>query len=341
MGTNPVATTTPGAPAQATPGSTVVAPLVNTVRALFTPPQATPTTQTVQTLQTAQPPAAPVARDAGAPATTTAQLPAGMSAQSAQGMPVATTAQQPGAGTVPATPQQHTAPMPATATQAQRADAVPAPAGNPAADRAGIPMQAPAPAQVAVPAAPQGATLLAAVPVAAAIAQAQTGQQVAGNTQIAGNTQASAPVAGEKGGPSRAELPMVGVYTADGPGLRRRERMKVGAQQLGEWLVAFAQGRPHLVRPHDDTPNEITRAFQWLFWTLAIVAYGCLGLVLVSFLLSFGDIPAAPAMRRWTGEFALAGLVAAVGAWWLGRRILGPGAAPDPRARGTGRPPAA
>ncbi|MCD9029472.1 hypothetical protein LDO26_14855 [Luteimonas sp. BDR2-5] len=225
-----------------------------------------------------------------------------------------------------------------TAAQPQRADAGFVPAGTQAADRGAVPMQAPA-TQAAVPNAPQGATLLAAVPVATTIAQTPAGQQVAGNTQIAGNTQSTAPVAGEKGGPSRAELPMVGVYTAEGPELRRRNRIKVGAQQLGEWLVAFAHGRPHLVRPRDDTPNEITRAFQWLFWTLAIVAYGCLGLVLVSFLLSFGDIPAAPAMRRWTGEFALAGLVAAVGAWWLGRHILAPHAAPRTGST-AGKPPA-
>jgi len=88
-------------------------------------------------------------------------------------------------------------------------------------------------------------------------------------------------------------------------------------------MLAAAQGRLHLMRPYDDdTPRQVAKVFQQMFWVLAIVAYGCLGLVLVSFLLSLGELPAAPTLRRWTGEFAWAGLLAALGAWWLGRQLM-------------------
>ncbi|WP_310238323.1 hypothetical protein [Luteimonas terrae] len=208
--------------------------------------------------------------------------------------------------------------------QPARTDAAFAPAGNPSADRAAVPQQAQPPVQANTPSAPQGAALLAAVPLATTVAQAPVAQQLAGNpqAQASGN-----PIAGtaslDAGGPVRAELTGTGTYTLDGPGLRRRGRLKAGAQELGQWMLAAAQGRLHLVRPRDDdTPREVAKAFQWLFWVLAIVAYGCLGLVLVSFLLSFGDLPTAPTLRRWTGEFAWAGLLAAVGAWWLGRQLM-------------------
>ncbi|MCD9098921.1 hypothetical protein [Luteimonas fraxinea] len=219
--------------------------------------------------------------------------------------------------------QTSSVPVPQQA-QPARTDAAFAPAGNPAADRAGVPQQAQPPVQPNVPSAPQGAALLAAVPLATTVAQAPVAQQLAGNpqAQVSGS-----PIAGtaslDAGGPVRAELTGAGTYTLDGPGLRRRGRMKVGAQELGQWMLAAAQGRLHLMRPYDDdTPRQVAKVFQQMFWVLAIVAYGCLGLVLVSFLLSLGELPAAPTLRRWTGEFAWAGLLAAIGAWWLGRQLM-------------------
>lgn len=338
--------------------SHLVSTLGNVVRSILSPPVATPpvappassgnastaptgvgsvpqsvanaATQVVRTVANALPTTAPSsaqplnAQSAGAlqpQAASMSQAPAGLqaSAQTAQqtaAQPQATT-QQP----APANAQASQAP-PAQPAQAQRADAAFAPPGNTAADRAALPQQAQAPMQPGVPSAPQGATLVAAVPLATTVAQAPVAQQLAGNpqAQATGN-----PLAGtaalDAGSPARAELTGTGTYTAEGPGLRRRERMKVGARQMGQWMLAAAQGRLHLVRPHDDSRHEAERVFQWLFWVLAIVAYGSLGLVLVAFLLSFGELPAAPTLRRWTGEFAFAGLLAAVGAWWLGRQL--------------------
>lgn len=354
---------TPGAPPTASPGTMAVtgspsgaAPGLGTMPANV----ANAAANVVRTVATALPGAPPPIAQAANPVTaqaTSAQPPTGpiQSAQAqaplqAQAMPAqqpATSMQamaqapQPQAGQPQAqstsTLAQQAAPA-AVPQQAQpgRTDATLAPPGNPAADRAAIPQQAQVPVQPGVPGAPQGAALLAAMPLATAVTQAPVAQQLAGNpqAQAPGN-----PVAGtsalDAGGPVRAELTGTGTYTMDGPGLRRRERMKVGAQQMGAWMLAMAQGRLHLVRRHDDdTPREVAKAFQWLFWVLAIVAYGCLGLVLVSFLLSFGELPSAPAMRRWTGEFALSGLLAALGAWWLGRQLTrAQRAPPDPIRR--------
>lgn len=329
---------TPGVPPPASPGSTlglgtvpgnVANAAANVVRTVANalpgaPPSIAQAANPVTAQATsAQPPTGPM-QSAQAPLQAQA-MPAQQPATSMQSMAQAPQPQagQPQAQSTSTLPQQATQAAVPQQAQPGRTDAALAPPGNPAADRAAIPQQAQVPVQPGVPGAPQGAALLAAVPLATAVMQAPVAQQLAGNpqAQAPGN-----PVAGtsslDAGGPARAELTGTGTYTMDGPGLRRRERMKVGARQMGAWMLAMAQGRLHLVRPYDDdTPREVARAFQWLFWVLAIVAYGCLGLVLVSFLLSFGELPSAPAMRRWTGEFALSGLLAAVGAWWLGRQL--------------------
>jgi len=314
----------PGTPGSAAGAASTPSNLVNTaadvVRTVATTLSGVPQTAAQTTPQTsaAQPQPAGPMQSAQTQALPGQQSTMQALAQAPQPQTTAQTAQQ-GANTLA---QPSTAvPVPLQA-QPGRADAAFAPPGNTAADRAALPQQAQAPMQPGVPSAPQGATLVAAVPLATTVAQAPVAQQLAGNpqAQATGN-----PLAGtaalDAGSPARAELTGTGTYTAEGPGLRRRERMKVGARQMGQWMLAAAQGRLHLVRPHDDSRHEAERVFQWLFWVLAIVAYGSLGLVLVAFLLSFGELPAAPTLRRWTGEFAFAGLLAAVGAWWLGRQL--------------------
>jgi len=346
-GTSPPASSSPGAAPGTAPGlgntpglaqglgnlpgnvANTAANLVRTVAsALPGAPTAVPQAANPVATQTLsnQQPTGPMQ---SAPAQTLAQsqaVPAQQPATSAQAMaqaPQPQTAQTPPQSASTLSQQTSSVPVPQQ-TQPARADAAFAPAGNPAADRAGVPQQAQPPVQPNVPSAPQSAALLAAVPLATTVAQAPIAQQLAGNpqAQVSGG-----PIAGtaslDAGGPVRAELTGAGTYTLDGPGLRRRGRMKVGAQELGQWMLAAAQGRLHLMRPYDDdTPRQVAKVFQQMFWVLAIVAYGCLGLVLVSFLLSLGELPAAPTLRRWTGEFAWAGLLAAIGAWWLGRQLM-------------------
>ncbi|MFL6588487.1 MAG: hypothetical protein ACJ8GV_16595 [Luteimonas sp.] len=338
----------PGAPASNAPGSstgighaslnagslpagvvstaaTVVSTVANTLTGA---PQSVPqagnqiTAQAASTQQPTGPMQASLPQTSAVPAQQPAVMPQ-TSAQAAQPQPQPqpqfAQLQPQAASTLP---QQATSvPVPQQMVPA-RTDAPFAPPGNPATDRAAVPQQAQAPVQTNAQSVP-AAALLAAAPLAATVAQAPVTQQLAGNPQA----QAGTPIAGtaslDAGGPVRAELTGAGIYTLDGPGLRRRGRMKVGAQELGQWMLAAAQGRLHLMRPYDDdTPRQVAKVFQQMFWVLAIVAYGCLGLVLISFLLSLGELPAAPMLRRWTGEFAWAGLLAAIGAWWLGRQLM-------------------
>lgn len=314
------------ASAAAVPGRALAAAVAQapaTAQAPASLPASTSATPLTAQPATAPPPATQTA------ATSAAPPPAAPAATAAPAAPPPAGATQP----APATPPTGLPHPVAQAAPPMRTDAAPGMV-PPGQDRAmampAAPVAPSLPQATPAPAAPQGASLLAVAAPLAAVMQAPAGQQVAGNPQIAGNPQASAPLAGAIGGPARAELTPTGVYTAEGPGLRRRERMRVGAREIGAWMLALRDGRLHLVRPQDDTPREVARAFQWLFWVLALVAYGCLALVLGSFLLSFGELPSAPVMRRWTGEFALAGLVAAGGAWWLARRLAPAARRADP-----------
>lgn len=325
----------PGPPAQAgmAAGPTTAGPALAPVLAQATalPGRAVPAT-TASLAGTAPAPVAAPASAAAATTTAGVQSPGGPLAQALQSTPAApnVSAAAPASTTTTAAVPMPSMPAPAApptpsgpGLQAGRGEGVPGAPQAPAA-----PQQAP-PAQAPSPAVPAGPGPLAAPLVAAAALQAPAGTAVAGAASPAGNPQATAPVAGDLGGPSRAELIATGVYTAEGPGLRRRQRMRIGPEAIGAWLLALRQGQPLLVRPHDDARREVARAMQWVFWTLALVAYGCLAVVLAGFLLVDGDILTAPALRRWSGELALIGLAAAAGAWWFARALARP-ARPGP-----------
>lgn len=324
----------PGPPAQAAtaamPSTTGPAPPSALAQATALAGRAVPAaTAAAPALAGAAP--TPVAAPASAampPATAGVQSPAGLQGPAqpptlaaplpSAAAPAATTA---AAASTPTAPVATTPPVPAgPGLQAGRGEAVSA-APPPAMDRAVAP---PAPATQALAQATPAGPGLAAVPLAVAALQAPAGTAVANAVAPAGNPQATAPVAGDLGGPSRAELIATGVYTAEGPGLRRRQRLRIGPEAIGAWLLALRQGQPLLVRPYDDTPREIARAMQWVFWTLALVAYGCLAAVLATFLLASGEPIVAPTLRRWSGELALVGLAAAAGAWWFARALTRP-----------------
>lgn len=321
----------PGPPAQAgmAAGPTTAGPALSPAlaQAAALPGRAVPATTASLAGTAPAPVAAPVS---AAPAAMTAgvQSPGGPLAQALQSMtaapnasaaaPAATTTAT--AASIPTMPAPAAPPAPSgPALQAGRSEGVPV-----APHATAAPQQAAPPAQTPAPAVPAGPGLLAAPLVAAAALQAPAGTAVAGAASPAGNPQATAPVAGDLGGPARADLIATGVYTAEGPGLRRRQRMRIGPEAIGAWLLALRQGQPLLVRPHDDARREVARAMQWVFWTLALVAYGCVAMVLAGVLLVSGDTVAAPVLRRWSGELALIGLAAAAGAWWFARALARP-----------------
>lgn len=184
------------------------------------------------------------------------------------------------------------------------------------------PGTAPTPAAAAL----AGSTTAAAAPAPAAV-------------NVAGNAAAAAPLAAaqaaearnvhnpmavnDRGTPPR---PDAAGYTGEGPqrrGLDRNARTLPGG--LSTLLLALgAQGHTGASgRDPANVERELREAMmQWLFWLLAIVAYGCLAFAIVA-LLPAGSQALGETSRTWTGGSALIGLFTAVAAWWVARK-LGP-----------------
>ncbi|MBB1473378.1 MULTISPECIES: hypothetical protein [unclassified Luteimonas] len=200
-----------------------------------------------------------------------------------------------------------------------RGDALPA--GLARADAAG-PLQATLPgnasastlAAAAAATAAVGATLAT-----AATAPALPAAQGADARNVAGLAIA------DRGQAVRAES-MSGTYTGEGP---QRRRLRRGGRalpgSLSALLVAMgAQGRTSGAgRDAREVERELqAAAMQWLFWLLAIIAYGCVAFAIVGLLPSgSGSAASAVSGRGWSGGFAIAGLVAAGGAWWFARHL--------------------
>jgi len=192
----------------------------------------------------------------------------------------------------------------------QRAAAAPIPlAGTLAATTAANP---PATTHAAAMAATAAGTTMATPPAAQAATQAVEARS------------ASPLIAADRGQVvSRADI--AGTYTGEGPhrrGLRRAARALPGG--LSGLLVALgAQGSTGAGRDPAAAERELRAAMmQWLFWLLAVIAYGCVAFAVIGLLPpgSLGGGAGTPVDNRaWTGGFALAGLVAAVGAWWFAR----------------------
>lgn len=263
-----------------------------------------------------------------------AQLP--QQAQLPAAVPRADIARQ--AGMPPAQPGQ--APR-AEAPQAlpPRAESVPVPRGEAtAADRTGMLQRA---AAGPMPLAAQAATVAN---------QAAVSQAALTTAAAAGTTMATAPAATQaanQAADSRGVNPLIaadraqvaarpdiaGTYTGEGPyrrGLRRAARALPGG--LSTLLMALgAQGHAGASGRDPAAAERELRAalMQWLFWLLAVIAYGCLAFAVIGLLPPGslgGAAPAAGGGRAWAGGFAIAGLVAGLGAWWFARGM----------ARGTG-----
>ncbi len=113
-------------------------------------------------------------------------------------------------------------------------------------------------------------------------------------------------------------------HTLDGL-LRRplRGRMRTMPQGLARLLWAMGMmGAPTTRDGEAAAERDIQRVMQWLFWMLAVIAYGCLGVALVALVGSnghmFRDVAAG---RSYTAWLALFGLVTGTFAWWVARRL--------------------
>ncbi len=349
----------PGAAIPAAPGivaqvvasaTTALRTAISAVLPAATPPP--PSSAAVATTSTALPQAA-----AAVPAATTTALLAGRipaaavatppstTPLSATALPASTPGTPPGAASGPATlratPDVVATPMAPGATRPT--DAIAPPVGRPDAAAAGRSDQAPRAA--GAPAAASSAMSSATQATAAAVAGTTAATAGVGGMPSAvapGQSPGGAPgvqlaAGGDRLGPQRADVVMVGVYTADGPGRRRLRRgVRVLPPRMTSWLLTMGPGGRLLAVSRSEEAAEeqavLAAAMQWTFWTLAIVAYACLGLGLgIVALLPAGSVLPADDHRRWMGGFALAGLAAAAGAWWLGRRLARRGVASGPQ----------
>lgn len=121
---------------------------------------------------------------------------------------------------------------------------------------------------------------------------------------------------------ARGDVPLgAPIYIGDGPWRRRSRRLaKALPAQLTRWLqqagVLGHQGAPASA----ESENELGFHLRWMYWTLAIVAYGCLALALTALVQSHVDVvvvrrppPVAPLLGI--------GAAAAVAAWWVAKRM--------------------
>jgi len=65
--------------------------------------------------------------------------------------------------------------------------------------------------------------------------------------------------------------------------------------------------------------REASRAMQWMFWILTLIAYGCLAGAIIVFAGSDGRLADSMADRNSTAALAMCGLAAGVIAWGMGR----------------------
>ncbi|MBJ6981799.1 hypothetical protein [Luteimonas sp. MC1572] len=181
-------------------------------------------------------------------------------------------------------------------------------------------------------------TALAATAAGATMATSATPQALPVN-QAADARNAAGLTVADRGQAIRSDA-MTGTYTGEGP-LRRRLRRGASALpgSLSTLLAAMgAQGRTSGAGQDARAMERELQAaaMQWLFWLLAIIAYGCVAFAVIGLMPpGAGTVVSAGAGRGWAGGFAIAGLLAASGAWWFARRLApGRGKAPPATPRG-------
>lgn len=90
------------------------------------------------------------------------------------------------------------------------------------------------------------------------------------------------------------------------------------AERRGESLLsALIPGRKR--NAADD--EEQSTSFQWLFWILTIAAYGSLGVAILAMIPSGGSLTDGFGQPSVAGYALIAGAVAAIAAWLMGRKL--------------------
>ena len=113
-------------------------------------------------------------------------------------------------------------------------------------------------------------------------------------------------------------------HTLDGA-QRRNLRSRLQAMPRGGLArLLWAMGAiGHAGDGEAGSERDIQRAMQWLFWMLAIIAYGCLAAAIVVFVGSDGRVMDSLADRNSTAWLAMCGLATGILAWGVARRMSG------------------
>jgi len=110
-------------------------------------------------------------------------------------------------------------------------------------------------------------------------------------------------------------------HTLDGA-QRRSLRSRLGSMpKSGLARLLWAMGATGHTGTGEGSEREIARAMQWLFWMLAIIAYGCLAAAIVIFMGSDGRLMDSVGDRNSTAWLAMCGLATGVIAWSVARRM--------------------
>jgi len=111
-------------------------------------------------------------------------------------------------------------------------------------------------------------------------------------------------------------------HTLDGAQRRSLRNRLQSMPKSGIARLLWAMGATgHTSNGEAGSQREIARAMQWLFWMLAIIAYGCLAAAIVIFMGSDGRLMDSMADRNSTTWLAMCGLATGVVAWGVARRI--------------------
>ena len=111
-------------------------------------------------------------------------------------------------------------------------------------------------------------------------------------------------------------------HTLDG--LQRRllrNRVQMMPQRLTRLLWAMGLMGAQTDARDANPERDLQRAMQWLFWMLAVIAYGCLAVAIVALVGSNGRMFDYEAGRTYTSWLAFFGLVTGTVAWLLARRM--------------------
>ncbi|MGY0651876.1 hypothetical protein ACW7GZ_08420 [Luteimonas sp. A537] len=181
-------------------------------------------------------------------------------------------------------------------------------------------LPAAASATTAATAAPASATALAAGSTVVAAPAAPAATQVQAADARSGN-----PLAAADRAQVIARTDIAGTYTGEGPH-RRGLRRAVHALPGGLSTLLMALGAQGNTATANRDPAAVERELregmmQWLFWLLAIIAYGCVAFAIVALLPVGAGAVGDTAARTSTAGFALFGLLSAAVAWLLARRL--------------------